>query len=51
MLNPILVVFERDPGVVRWVDVDAFDLAGKLLFESFEGKQVVAEDETVIEQS
>jgi hypothetical protein len=31
------------------VDVDAFCLAGKFLFQGFEGKEVIAEDEAVVE--
>ena len=50
MLNPVIVVLERTAGVVRRVNVDALDLAGELLFERFEGEQIVAEDEAVIEQ-
>ena len=49
MLNPVIVVLERTAGVVRRVNVDALDLAGELLFERFEGEQIVAEDEAVIE--
>jgi hypothetical protein len=43
-------MFESAAGVVRRVDVYAFDLTRELLFERFESKKVVAEDETIIEQ-
>ena len=50
MLNPIIVMLKRAAGIVRRVNEDAFDLAGELLFESFEGEEIVAEDEAVVEQ-
>ena len=50
MLNPVIVMLERAAGVVRRVNVDALDLAGELLFERFEGEEIVAEDEAVIEE-
>lgn len=50
MLNPVIVVCERATSVIRRVDEDALDLAGELLFEGFKGKQVVAEDKSVVEQ-
>jgi hypothetical protein len=35
---------------IEWrIDIDALDLAGELLFERFEGEQIVAEDEAVVE--
>jgi hypothetical protein len=36
-------------GIVRRVNVDTFYLFGKFLFQGFEGKEVVAEDEMVVE--
>jgi hypothetical protein len=36
-------------GVVGRVYVDAFYLAGKFLFQGFEGKEVVAENKAVVE--
>jgi hypothetical protein len=36
--------------IERRVDVNALDLSSKLLFECFEGKEVVAEDEAVVEE-
>jgi hypothetical protein len=38
------------PRVVRWVNEDALDLAGELLFQRLEGQQVVAEDQPVVEE-
>jgi|688.fasta_scaffold741534_2 hypothetical protein len=49
MLDPVIIMFERAAGVVRRVNEDALDLAGELLFERFEGEQIVAEDKAVIE--
>src|SRR5450759_934807 len=48
MLDAVIEVLERTPGVVRRVNVDALDLASELLFERLEGEQIVAEDEPVI---
>jgi hypothetical protein len=50
MLDPIIVVSEGGAGVVRRVDVDALDLAGELLLKRLQRKQVVAEDQAVIEE-
>ena len=50
MFDAIIVMLEGAAGVLRRVDVDALDLAGELLFERFEGEEIVAEDEAVIEQ-
>lgn len=36
-------------GVVRGGDVDALDLAGELGFQCFQGQQVVAENQAVVE--
>jgi hypothetical protein len=49
MLHPIVVMLERATGVVRRINEDALNLAGELLFERFEGQQVVPEDESVVE--
>ena len=46
-LNPF--PHEGSPCVKWWVDVDALNFPGKLLFKSPESKQVVAEDKPVIE--
>jgi hypothetical protein len=49
MFYPVIVMFKRAAGVVGRVNVDAFYLAGKFLFQGFEDQEVVAEDETVVE--
>ena len=49
MLDPIIVVSERTPGVVGRIDKDALDLARELLLQRLEGEEIVAEDEAVIE--
>ena len=50
MLDAIVVMFKRTTSVIGRVNEDALDPAGEFLFESFEGEEVVAEDEAVIEQ-
>ena len=50
MFQAVIIFGERAAGVVRRVNVDALDLAGELLFERFEGEEIVAEDEAVLEQ-
>jgi hypothetical protein len=49
MLNTIVVMLERTTSVVRRVDEDALDFASELMFQRFEGKKIVTEDEAVIE--
>ena len=49
VLDSIIVVRERRARVVRRIDIDALDLSGELLLQRLERKQVVAEDEPVIE--
>ena len=49
MFNPIIIVLKRTARVVWRVNEDTLNLAGELLFERFEGEQIVAEDEAVIE--
>jgi hypothetical protein len=36
-------------GVVGWIYVDTFYFAGKFLFQGFEGKEIVTEDQAVVE--
>ena len=43
-------LLESGTGVVRWVDVDALYPPGELGFEGFEGEEIVAEDEAIIEK-
>ena len=50
MLNPIIIMGERATCVVRRIDIDALHLPRKLLFQRFEGEEVVAEDEAVVEE-
>jgi len=49
VLDSFAIVGESATRIARRVDDDALDLAGGLLFERLEGKQVVAEDEAVVE--
>src|ERR1700761_261015 len=48
MLNSIVVLFERCPGVVGGIDVDALDSPRELLLKRLKREQVVPEDQTVI---
>jgi hypothetical protein len=49
MFYPVIVMLKGAAGVIGWVYVDTFYLAGKFLFQGFEGEEVVTEDETVVE--
>ena len=49
MFNPVIVVLKRTASVVWRINKDALDLAGELLFEGFEGEEVVTEDEAIVE--
>ena len=49
MFDPVVIVLECAAGIVRRVDEDALDLACEFLFEGFEGEEIVAEDEAVVE--
>jgi hypothetical protein len=49
MFQGIIVMFKGAAGIVGRVYVDTFYLAGKFLFQGFEGEEIVAEDETVVE--
>lgn len=49
MFNAIIIVFKGTTSVIRRIDINTFDLAGEFLFERLERKQVVSEDEAVIE--
>jgi hypothetical protein len=49
MFYAVIVMFKGAAGVVRWVYVDTFYLAGKFLFQGFEGKEVITEDQAVVE--
>lgn len=43
MFNGIIVILEGRSRVVGRINVDALDFAGELLFEGFEGEEVVEE--------
>jgi hypothetical protein len=49
MFYAVIIMFKGAAGIVRRVYVDTFYLAGKFLFQGFEGQEVVAEDEAVVE--
>jgi hypothetical protein len=49
MFYAIIVMFKGTAGIVRRVYVDTFYFAGKFLFQGFEGQEVVAKDEAVVE--
>jgi hypothetical protein len=49
MFYAIIVMFKSTAGIVGRVYVDTFYFAGKFLFQGFEGEEVVAEDEAVVE--
>jgi len=50
MLDSIIIVLKSISGVIGRVNIDALDPAGEFRFQGFEGKEVVAENETVIEE-
>jgi hypothetical protein len=41
-------MFEGTASIVGWVYIDTFYPVGKFLFQGFEGKKVVAEDQMVV---
>jgi hypothetical protein len=49
MLQTVIVILKTAAGVVGRVYVDTIYFAGKFLFQGFEGKEVVAKDEAVVE--
>ena len=49
MFEPIIIVVKCLTCIVRRVNIDALDLARELLFECFESKEIVPENETIIE--
>jgi hypothetical protein len=49
MFYTVIVMFKGAAGVVGRIYVDTFYLAGKFLFQGFEGKEVIAENEAVFE--
>ena len=50
MLHAIIIVIKCLPRVVRRINEHALDVAGEFLFESFQGEEIVAEDEAVVEE-
>ena len=50
VLKSVVVVLERLARVERRVDVDALHLAGELLLQRLQRKQVVAVDQAVVEE-
>ena len=49
MLNTIIIVSESRPGVIWRINVDALNLPCEFLFQSFQCKQIVAKNESIIE--
>ena len=49
MLHTVVVMLESRTRIEWWIPINTLDLAGELLFERFEGEQIVAKDEPVIE--
>jgi hypothetical protein len=49
MFYAVIVMFKGAAGIVGRVYVDTFYFTGKFLFQGFEGQEVVAKDETVVE--
>ena len=49
MFEAVVVVFKSVAGIVRGVDVDALYAAGIILLEGFEGEEVVAMNEHIVE--
>jgi hypothetical protein len=49
MFYAVIVMFKGAAGIVGRVYVDAFYFAGKFLFQGFEGEEVIAENEAVVE--
>jgi hypothetical protein len=49
MFYAVIVMFKGAAGIVGRVYVDTFYFAGEFLFQGFEGQEVVAEDEAVVE--
>ena len=47
MFEVVVVVLERGTGIVRRIDVDAFDLSGVFRLKGLEREEVVAMDEHV----
>ena len=48
MLHAIIVMLKGAAGIVGRINVDALDLAGKILLQRLEGKKIVAVDEHIV---
>ena len=49
MFKPIIIMVKSIASVVRWINIDTFHLAGELLLYGFQGEEVIAVDEYVVE--
>jgi hypothetical protein len=49
MFYSIVIMLKGAAGIVWRVDIDTFYFAGEFLFHGFKGKEVVAENEAVVE--
>jgi hypothetical protein len=50
MLYTIIIMFKSISSIVRRIDINAFDLASKLLLQRFKGKKVVAVNQSVFKK-
>lgn len=50
MFNPIIIMRKGTARVVRWVNINAFNLPCELLLKGFKGKEIIAENEAVIKE-
>ncbi len=50
MLNTIIVIFKHFPCIKWRVNVDAFNLTSKLLFQRPKGKEVIAKNQPIVEE-
>jgi hypothetical protein len=50
MLNTIIVIFKHFPCIKWRINVDAFNLTSKLLFQRPKGKEVIAKNQPIIEE-
>ena len=49
MLQPIVIMRKRAPGVVWRIDEDAFDSPAELLLKRLQSQQVVTENQAIVE--
>ena len=50
MLEAVVVVRKRASRVVRWIDEHAFHFSRELALKSFQRQQVVAENQSIVEE-